>query len=836
MDKTLTCDYSPQIIEALGDFSRDLKSIQLIGSDYGTLFLFKATFNDNKYHIICHDDNINKSKKIFEESNEAYNILSGTINRETTLLFFVTSAPDRTKNNVKRYRSYLHYVGHEGKPCKLSSCLFYTQFQLININNAINNDSHSWADKSLYLLAMAHPEKIELNTIPRELRGSHLVISGKGEFATVVRNFLWAQWDPLYNRLFTVCSRGDGDLENISTVLWVNQFVQEPGQKPGFILVAEFQINTIPFPKRIYYERAYELVYDSHRYPISHVLSDVQINIIALWHTNGSFCLCVQRPSWLSKGQFPTYKIFILHQSKTLLCSLDSRLPEENVGQSRLLFHMLNASTVMAMTPYFVHLIQINRSSRISLSTLLPKLLIDLENAMPWTSAPNSSRQKAFIFDKKLNQLFSLEPSLDLVINALDKATSTLTRALIFHYVIANFREIEVHVRLLRTVLKDLCDPEIQLFLHEYLVASIFQQFIRRANTVQSRLIQHTTLNEDIIQTHVFGKDNDSMIVKITVGNSDCRFTMKAPRRFLNDPFIDNLHDQLQQCLRCNWNSSTEKFIPSICSANNSSKYASLPVIATPKPDSGVSLLERLRGSFSSRRSNMKTPSAHPNRLGLTPPSANIEKVLGRLPQFLSNPLYTPDEIKPLWTSFSAFLRSNSALSTLNENSESLTHDYVQCVMFQVRQMLHIIWFITMEGMDSSANLTNPNVTQRDWDCFQILESAIICFKSNAYPVPMQVEDMYARLAFRLLDLRTLVQYLDCGVLHINESLAIEIMELTVEDCCYSESDLMNLKKEILVLFPKRFQVEQLLPRCEVLRDYLYRTNDKYRSLLQSKS
>lgn len=828
MNKTLCLDFVPQINETLGNRSHDVKSLRLIGCDYGTLFLFKVTFINNTYQIICYDENTNKSKKLFEESNKAYDILSGTINRETTLLFFVTSAPDRTKTNARRYRSYLHYVGQEGKPCKLSSCLFYTQFQLINVN-AVNNDNQSYlADKSLYLLAMAHPEKIELNTIPRELRGSHLVISGKGDFATVVRSFLWAQWDPLYNRLFTVCSRGDGDLENISTYLRMHQFVQEPGQKPGFLLVAEFEINTIPFPKRIYYDRSYELVYDPLQYPVSHILSDMQVNIIALWHTNGSFCLCVQRPFWLSKDQFPTYKIYILHQNKTLLCTLDSRLPDESLGQFKLLFLLLNASTVMALTPYFAHLVQINRTSRISLSTLLPKLNIDLEHALTWTSAPNSSRQKAYIFDKKENQLFSLEPSLDLVLNTLDKASSTLTRALIFHYVIANFREIDVHVRLLRTVLKDLCDPEIQLFLHEYLVASIFQQFNRRTNTVQSRLIQHTTLNEDIIQTHVFGKDENSMFVKITVSNSACKPVMRAPRRFINDSFIDNLHDQLQQGLRGAWGSATERFIPSLCSSISSSlKASTLPAPPAPRPESG-SLLERIRGSFSSRRSVIRAPAAQPHRLGLIPPSANIEKVLGRLPSFLSNPLYTPDEIKPLWVSFCAFLRNNNVTNTLTENCESLTHDYLQCVMFQVRQMLHIIWFITMEGTDSSESLTNFNITQRDWDCFQILESAIICFKSNSYPVPMQVEDMYARLAFRLLDLRTLVQYLDCGVLHIGESLAIEIMELTAHDCRYSESDLMSLKKEIVVLFPRQFQIEQLLPKCEALKEYFYRTSDKY--------
>ncbi|XP_038059307.1 gamma-secretase-activating protein-like isoform X2 [Patiria miniata] len=291
-------------------------------------------------HVGLYDPAKQKNSVLFVHEKKL-NIISCTMNQERSMIAYVTlegpsksdSYKDSTKQKTKTkispfvvYRAFLAEIFPQHRIFDLNverRNLLRVQF-LWN-RQPKDRDSANRESKLLFLL---HKESIGLYSLPLARMGNKgVMMSGPPDTLQVLKQFIWAQWDVVNQRLFVVLMKSWPGNEKLVPIMRCLEFNSKTSP------VTKILELVLPFP--IKFSAGKEQYSDVTP---SRTMSESSFNMEVIVQAGGSFCVCYQHPTKPKVKTPPTHKsypkISTVHTSERLSTDSDTDSLADSVEQS----------------------------------------------------------------------------------------------------------------------------------------------------------------------------------------------------------------------------------------------------------------------------------------------------------------------------------------------------------------------------------------------------------------------------------------------------------------------------------------------------------------------
>jgi len=754
------------------------------------------------------------NKKIFVH-DKVVDIVNATINQEHTFLGFVIVERELMVNAYEEqhtqeiHRAYLAEIAPQNR-------VFYLNLERdyhIALRFLYGQYKRNNSARESHLLVFLHKKSIGLYHVPMARVGSDGVIMSEEPTKKQIfhKAYEWASWDANAQRLHVVYHHKMGE----------DQLKQKIYR--GILKSYQFNAETVSVENLevqldlpIYKSRQSSTYL--HLGPCTH-LPDAGINMEVLTHPNGTTCICFQHPFTVSTPGKRSeagvvgdaeelvsiqYSVLMVHHNTVLLLTGPS-LPRQCAERCRIYFTWLDGYLLAYLPGIFTHLLNVAaeyetanhilwQDTSFHIEMLSEKMGHHNVSFVQERSLPMSGSgmgmynvhvqcgYKLSVCPHSMCELFAT-PSFDIGL-----------RLAIIHYAVAQKRDLMLTKSLLKLVAEDPTHPSVVICLSEVLVGLMYSNLKRKIDRNLLKYFSSTTTasmhglpesnSKNRVQYHPLGHVTLKEIPQHKSSQADDTYENLAIHRLASKQHRFNSMQVLKE----------PESTRSTASDQSSAKRRS------QSPEQGFFKNLGKRLSFSTRGRDKGGACAESPR----PPSRS-ETLLGPAPIFC---LAEAAVVKLHADQQNLVSRMESCVcrhlhSILSDKPaqtlEKIAQEYTSCQIDTVRHLAHLIWAVAApDSTKSDAPLCEAG-SREELELFFTYERYVLSLVETGFPITAPFHAFFTKLAFRCVEFRMFLQYVDAGVVFIDEAFGRQLLE-NLDD----STDNVALKFQLLSRLPRR--------------------------------
>ncbi|XP_025107869.1 protein pigeon-like isoform X2 [Pomacea canaliculata] len=406
-----------------------------------------------------------------------------------------------------------------------------------------------------------------------------------------------------------------------------------------------------------------------------------------------------------------------------------------------------------------------------------------------------------FLWRLALNQTFLIQSF---------KSAYWQTRMAIIHYLLMLRNRDYLSIRQVFEVLaEDTTEPELHMFLAEYLVASTFNAMRKQTDKETLRLLNFTTA--DTFRGQFEKNAAGERLARVSYTSLDSvNISTKVAQDRRRRPSEDSW-DLLRRSLRLKQMPPPSRFshdhvIRAMQEVDSNGQHSKKwtwvshlmdePFLQSVKPPNPATIR-------SGATSGVETGATRRSR---------SETAFGSMPLFLQASVSHMTENRKLASSLTEQLLLSHLLHHLKKEArikaQNIAKEYILCQAQQSHQLCHLLWSIYSQD-NTTANetflpLLNQAGTDNEYKLFQVFERFFLATQEIVFPRPSGFMSYFTALGFICLNLSLFLQYVDRGVLQLTPDFILKLLE-DLPDGQGNENNNAQIKFTIISRLPKPF-------------------------------
>ncbi|XP_032223008.2 gamma-secretase-activating protein isoform X1 [Nematostella vectensis] len=745
---------------------------------------YVATYTPSKQHL----------KMIFMHDKKV-NIIGASINQEGTLLAFTTTdpyfgamdEPDRPTHQVI-YKSFLAEIHPKNRIFSLNT--ERNTYQRVQFLYGEYQGYGSFSKKESHMLFLHHKEAIGLYHIPLatvEERG--MIMSSQPRTERICDAFLWAQWDNIDQRLYCVYNKVQdhssikGDRSNPELMFSAFQLSAK---------ASHVKVLNMPLPFSISQDDITLSIPLYHNLSMMETVSEKHFNMHVVT-SQGSLYICLQHPTKKDEEEGPNagctrgspasdtdltdleYSVYLLHHDCVLHCVMRSVVPQEIVHDCTLFFSIFNDFLMVLLPGYALHLLNGNAEHEpchhvILQDEAIPRfsvkgsrdpapllLYLHKEQSTSVHTAPN-------ILDSRTGNGYECKTNKKALIGIFSVTHLPSTRLALLHMAIVHLRDTSMVKKMIGHLCYDPASPECAELLKEYLIGSTYGLLKRQLDRGVLKLLPFTCV--DTFRGHL-----EESLDKRRIATIFCTLCRDTPTDFRipkTDKKKDNSFWLLLKTSKGNAHKTSVRFslrtLPSVAIEDSDDE---MEVVAHQQMGAVRTLLRRLSIRAYPSNESVNSQGSTKSAEFLEPNEEEGTKLEKKKKQMV---------IEKLAAHLQAHSPRESRIKT-----ENIAAEYVKCQGQQSEALLRIFWSglgFTPDTNPSTA-LLSSRANTREVAFFHMVERFFTSVSDVSFPFPPGFQTFFATLAFRSLDPRTFLRYIDNDVLQPTDHFVCRL----IQDC-----------------------------------------------------
>lgn len=762
-------------------------------------------------HIGLYDP-VKKTNEVLLVHEKLVDVVNCTVSQEHTFLGFVTHEQIYISEGIGRKQKqdvYHAYLAEVASP-SLASRVFYLNLersQIITLQFLYGQYQGHVTRRESHLLVLLHKESIGLYHIPVARVGNDgVIMSGEPKKDQIFeRRFFWSQWDSQNQRLYVAHLQrqskntySGGNAMGPNCLLNCYQFTEETVNE----LMVEVPFE-LPAPLgRTTGFKAHYLLHGPHQ-----STPDLAINMHLLMQNNGSLCLCVQHPYVSMKAakartgssasrqnkdeNVPVqYSVHIIHHGKTLKC-FGMMLPRSVARKIRLLFTWLGDYVMVHAHRYFTHLLNVGieiqpchhilwheeiQGKGSDSSELRPNDLM-----LPYISDRHGlSIAGASLYDMGGQAAYKMSLDQAKLLQVFSSTMNPTTRTAILHLATVHQRDLMFVKKIFGIVKYDVASAEVLSLIEEYLVGSTYSSMKRILDTPLYRYIPFTCAamfngqTEMAINGERLSSISYTSLSPVVMG----KFAKQRATRGVYEPWtnladfikLESSHSQARfSCVEVQRQMTTK---------SDEEEAGFVKVKASDAP----SILQRLTAIAKSALNPVMPvdQSSDSSAKGEARLTSRSEAVLGKMPVFLTNTPLTMNHAEERLVSLTMELLTVHLIKYLKSDTrtkiKNIASEYVTCQVQQSKQLIHLFCTIVLSN-DVSGTSLQEAASKEEHSLFLLLERYRLATEQQAFPHPPGFALFFSCLAFRCLQYRVFLQYVEKKVIHVTREFTLKVIQ-----------------------------------------------------------
>ncbi|XP_072026352.1 gamma-secretase-activating protein-like [Amphiura filiformis] len=774
-------------------------------------------------------------------------VINCSVNQELTMIAYVvrnnSTIPCPKGSESYIYRAYLAEIQPQHRIFDLNverSTLLRVQF-LWNRRSADRDTSSASRDSRL--LFFLHKESIGLYQLSLARMGDkRVVMSGPPETTSLMKKFIWAQWDASNQRLFVVfikAKQGDDRIPPVLRCLEFKSSISSPYAKTMDL--------TLPFP--IYLDGTQEGYCDIG---MNRVISDKALNMEVILQSGGSLCICYQHPvkkhthfqshqdthkSHSEETVDISYSVLAVHHMKVLYGSA-LQVPWDRAVNTKLYFSSMAGYILVYAPGLLLHLLNVSPDVEPCLHIAIPQADIPTtpitsdkdigaqsQNLTHFSRERTASLSGGCIFNGSSGRAYRVNLNKERIPHFLDDGMSQSLKIAIIHLVLVHLRDQTLLKKIMEPILAKPTSLELKEMIAEILVGSTFSTIRRQIERDEALLLPFTNTDPGRSQ-FVEAPDGErlasfkSSTFKMGAQDSITKRDMKDRRMSVDGS--SNFWEMLDQRVRSlvvmgkphpRFNTKSlriglhEKKEPS---QSNRGRAVTEPIFPAPaKPKSpGLS-------SSPSSPSLFKKVAASARKVMSSRNSKKHIKAREEDFRILEETSHSaPDDIQEQLMEMTMDSLSNHMKvfmpSASNDKLLNIASEYVTCQLQQSKSL--IMAMMNATGFPNPRNRHNLKVSlltappEQGREMFQLVEQYFMAVQQLSYPLPPGFYTLFTIAGFRCLDRLMFLQYLDYGVLLTTEEFVSRLLKDVPDD----SKENVEIKYEIITRLPRHTALQVL--------------------------
>lgn len=350
----------------------ETESAHLIGQERDGSILFAWNRKNNVGEMITHvglfQQNLPSYTTLYQHENVA-NIVAASVNAEHTLIAFTTKAesPNEEEEVEHIFDSFIAEIKPQSRVFTLNIAgsdfrmLQFLQRESTSTKNLISSRTQQQA----HLLVVIPGVIVCVYKFKMQLVRNGAVVVSQPEIETIVKKFMWYQWDPqmqwlYYARFESTTSRVQASVSGKNSLLL---HCMRLSQLTPHLL---FTVS-LPLPYNDHLYSATTTYYDS---PFAFTVPVQEMNLQVLHRRDGFWCVCLQHCTGVAsnadydivgadspQGVKVDYSIYIIHNGYVLYGQVPLSVP---TNEKLFIHFMLIGCFVIAYIPGFIlHLLNV---------------------------------------------------------------------------------------------------------------------------------------------------------------------------------------------------------------------------------------------------------------------------------------------------------------------------------------------------------------------------------------------------------------------------------------------------------------------------------------------
>ncbi|KAJ8923935.1 hypothetical protein NQ315_006711 [Exocentrus adspersus] len=787
-----------------GTFSEQVSDWRLLGQERDGTFLFswvqtKQETEVNCTHIGLYSYEKNELTRIYSFDRKV-NCIQASVSSCRTILAFVvkTSAED----NTYTYNASLYKINDDAKN------LYDLQLERskqVMVQFLYPKQSILSENQPIKFLVFIHQECI----LQYQLKVSHDGLNQDSfTYESLVRTFMWAQWDPLQQTLYYIHNRKrgrclvEGEEENleetgtkISPTLSGLQFNDELPHET----VLNIPLN-LPHLSSLHGSC---FIYEDDTVPLR--IHDCSLDLIVLTDSNGFLCIChhylyqpIQPVVELNDEDTSpvhfAYSVTVLHQSCVVHCVIPD-IPWNKAKQMRPLF-MLNGDHLLVFIPGIcTQILDIGLMHEPCCHITVKPIIRDVETHL-LCLAPVVSTEKRYALNLATLDLINMDLPTSLLIETFKSDTLLENKLSILHYIILHTEDMDTVFELISWQAEKPFTLGIQQILKEYLIATSYASVQRNLPSDASKLISLLPITSLRIGSDIEVELDNNMICLSQDVLWNASMMLLSPQQrivpYRSDIWV-KLWDQLAKVSK-----GARRFKPSqvveklavslVCYQPEILSRSSTPM--SPCGGASTAFNEFLNNQCGKKSQNESLPFFETDSCTASKQEHIISVNLRELNMHLLKQSTDNKMNRFQWQCQSPM------------HVHAVATRYITAQLDQSRQLCQILCKAgTYEPKwehDKGFVYINQLPDERRFILFSILEKYYLTVESIAFPLPQGFTSFFTFLGYKTLNFDMFLQYVNRNVFELH----VDVMKIIMADIDNSKTGVQN-KLHLLTMLPR---------------------------------
>ncbi|XP_045167319.2 protein pigeon-like isoform X2 [Mercenaria mercenaria] len=406
----------------------------------------------------------------------------------------------------------------------------------------------------------------------------------------------------------------------------------------------------------------------------------------------------------------------------------------------------------------------------------------------------------SYILERTTGAMYRIHLNMASLIHTFTHCYMPMTRSALLHYVILRHRDFILLKQLFLVLCNDIPSPEVPNLMTEFLIAMTYAGMRRQIDREVLRLLPFTNTEpfrgqiDKTCDGDRLARVSYSAIHSVNIGTKSAKERQQR-KGIVGDDWLD----MLRRHLRWMQLSKSRRFsLETVKQTYTQMRAKEEKHLQTKEEENFLSEL-RIQKS-KPRRERSDTVGNYGNK---------TEGILGTAPPFLQGSSVT--EASETLMSLTKEVLAKHMLTYLHKDGKvkanAVAKEYVSCQQTQSRLLCHLLWTLRGQHLQDPESTTPRSLLEKssldEYELFQLFERYALATGELMFPVPSGFRTYFTSIAFRCLNVRLFMQYVNHGVIQLTG----EFMAHLLSDLPDTKEN-VRLKQYLITKLPQASAVE----------------------------